>query len=48
MSMILCEKMDHNEAVVICGAQRFSNYDGYGSSFRWRPLEMVDLSPRFC
>ncbi|EFO25964.2 Poly(ADP-ribose) glycohydrolase [Loa loa] len=46
VSMILCEKMHHNEAIVICGAERFSGYDGYGSSFRWRPMEKMDSFPR--
>lgn len=47
VSMILCERMDHNEAVVICGAERFSDYGGYGSSFHWRPMGKVDSFPRF-
>ncbi|VDM14728.1 unnamed protein product [Wuchereria bancrofti] len=47
VSMILCERMHHNEAIVICGAERFSDYNGYGPSFRWRPMEKVDSFPRF-
>ncbi|CAG9533606.1 unnamed protein product [Cercopithifilaria johnstoni] len=46
VSMILCERMHHNEAIVICGAERFSDYGGYGSSFRWRPMGKVDSFPR--
>ncbi|VDO13221.1 unnamed protein product, partial [Brugia timori] len=46
VSMILCERMHHNEAIVICGAERFSDYNGYGSSFRWRPMEKMDSFPR--
>uniref|UniRef100_A0A1I8EXP4 poly(ADP-ribose) glycohydrolase n=1 Tax=Wuchereria bancrofti TaxID=6293 RepID=A0A1I8EXP4_WUCBA len=46
VSMILCERMHHNEAIVICGAERFSDYNGYGPSFRWRPMEKVDSFPR--
>ncbi|KAM3725439.1 Poly(ADP-ribose) glycohydrolase [Dirofilaria immitis] len=46
VSMILCERMHHNEAIVISGAERFSDYDGYGSSFRWRPMEKMNSFPR--
>ncbi|VDN02538.1 unnamed protein product, partial [Thelazia callipaeda] len=46
ISMLLCEKLDNNEAVVICGAERFSNYVGYGSSFRWCPMEIKNPLPR--
>lgn len=47
MSMIVCERMRHNEAIIICGAERFSDYSGYGSSFRWRPRKKIDSFPRF-
>uniref|UniRef100_A0A2K6W0V6 poly(ADP-ribose) glycohydrolase n=1 Tax=Onchocerca volvulus TaxID=6282 RepID=A0A2K6W0V6_ONCVO len=46
VSMILCERMHHNEAIVICGAEQFSDYDGYGSSFRWRPMKKMHSFPR--
>ncbi|KAL3982892.1 Poly (ADP-ribose) glycohydrolase (PARG) family protein [Acanthocheilonema viteae] len=46
VSMILCERMHHNEAIVICGAERFSDYSGYGSSFCWRPMVKADSFPR--
>ncbi|VDK84342.1 unnamed protein product [Litomosoides sigmodontis] len=46
VSMIVCERMRNNEAIIICGAERFSDYSGYGSSFRWRPRRKVDSFPR--
>uniref|UniRef100_A0A915PYA7 poly(ADP-ribose) glycohydrolase n=1 Tax=Setaria digitata TaxID=48799 RepID=A0A915PYA7_9BILA len=46
VAMLLCERMSHNEAIVICGAERFSDYIGYGSSFRWRPVKKLDSFPR--
>ncbi|VDK27510.1 unnamed protein product [Gongylonema pulchrum] len=46
VSMLLCEKMDDNEAIVICGAQRFSSYTGYGPTFRWQRMEHEDSTPR--
>uniref|UniRef100_A0A0N5AGM0 poly(ADP-ribose) glycohydrolase n=1 Tax=Syphacia muris TaxID=451379 RepID=A0A0N5AGM0_9BILA len=39
-SCIFCEKMNVDEALIISGAQRYSNYTGYGRSFKWRPLEV--------
>jgi len=34
-SMLFCEKMDDNEAIFIIGAQRYSQYTGYGYSFTY-------------
>jgi poly(ADP-ribose) glycohydrolase len=34
--MLFCAKMDDNEAIIITGAERFSNYSGYGGSFDWK------------
>ncbi|VDM38707.1 unnamed protein product [Toxocara canis] len=42
VSMLLCERMDHNESIVIVGAQRYSDYEGYGDSFQWYPLHSPD------
>jgi poly(ADP-ribose) glycohydrolase len=36
VSMLICAKMDDNEAIIIRGAERFSEYSGYGLSFEWR------------
>jgi len=45
VSLLLCEKMDTNEAVIITGAERYSGYSGYGSSFAWAG-NFVDESDR--
>ena len=36
ISMLFCAKMDDNEAIIIKGAERFSDYSGYGMSFQWK------------
>jgi len=35
VSRLLAEVLDDNETLVITGHQRFNNYVGYGSTFRW-------------
>eukprot|EP01105_Mastigella_eilhardi_P019587 TRINITY_DN4624_c0_g1_i1.p1 TRINITY_DN4624_c0_g1~~TRINITY_DN4624_c0_g1_i1.p1 ORF type:complete len:330 (-),score=69.79 TRINITY_DN4624_c0_g1_i1:727-1668(-) len=35
VSMLLCPPMDHNEAIVITGAERFSIYTGYTRAVKW-------------
>eukprot|EP00041_Stephanoeca_diplocostata_P025973 m.692380 g.692380 ORF g.692380 m.692380 type:complete len:662 (+) comp22863_c0_seq5:285-2270(+) len=35
VACLVCPAMAHNEAIVIKGAQRFSNYTGYARSFRF-------------
>lgn len=33
VSKIICEELSDNEAVIIYGARRFSNYTGYSDTF---------------
>jgi hypothetical protein len=49
ISCLVCEKMQPDEAILIVGAERYSNYDGYDSTFRWlhRPCFMASDLPRF-
>ncbi|XP_063697469.1 poly(ADP-ribose) glycohydrolase-like [Culicoides brevitarsis] len=35
VSMLFVECMKPNEAVLVTGAERFSNYSGYASTFKW-------------
>jgi len=35
VGLLLCERMAANEALVIRGVERFSNYTGYASTFMW-------------
>ncbi|PJF38989.1 MAG: hypothetical protein CUN54_09675, partial [Phototrophicales bacterium] len=35
VGMLVCAKMDENEAIVISGAEQFSKYRGYGTSVRY-------------
>lgn len=36
ISCLVCEKMEKNEAILIIGAERYSDYQGYGSTFCWK------------
>uniref|UniRef100_A0A914LEV2 poly(ADP-ribose) glycohydrolase n=1 Tax=Meloidogyne incognita TaxID=6306 RepID=A0A914LEV2_MELIC len=36
ISCFVCEKMEKNEAILIIGAERYSDYQGYGSTFCWK------------
>ena len=46
-SLLFCERMDVNEAIVIVGAERFCRYRGYGSSFEfagaWEGKEQYEV-----
>eukprot|EP01084_Bolivina_argentea_P251159 421130_1 len=44
VSLLLCEKMDENEAIAIVGSRQFSKYKGYGSSFQFNG-SYDDLKP---
>ena len=35
VSVLICEKMQNNESIVILGAERFCNYTGYGKTFKY-------------
>ena len=35
MSLLLCEKMRVNESIAIVGSEIFSEYTGYGKTFKW-------------
>lgn len=35
VSLLFSERMGSNEAILIRGAERFSSYTGYASSFEW-------------
>lgn len=36
VSCLLCEKMAPDEAILIIGAERYSDYEGYAETFRWK------------
>jgi len=46
-SLLFCERMDVNEAILIVGAERFCRYRGYGSSFEfagaWEGKEQYEV-----
>ncbi|VDK26367.1 unnamed protein product [Anisakis simplex] len=46
VSMLICERMRRNESIVIVGAQRYSDYAGYGNSFQWYPLHAPEALSR--
>jgi len=35
VSMLLCSRMESDEAIIITGCERFSTYSGYGQSFKF-------------
>uniref|UniRef100_A0A0D6QSN1 PARG catalytic Macro domain-containing protein n=1 Tax=Araucaria cunninghamii TaxID=56994 RepID=A0A0D6QSN1_ARACU len=43
--MLFCPVMEDNEAIEIVGAERFSNYEGYASTFRFAG-NYIDKRPR--
>jgi poly(ADP-ribose) glycohydrolase len=45
VSRLLCEKLSPNEAVLIIGPMRFSNYSGYRDTFAWASHH-EDKTPR--
>ncbi|KAF9958634.1 hypothetical protein BGZ65_001293, partial [Modicella reniformis] len=44
-SRLFTQTMQENEAVLIKGAERYSNYNGYGTTFSWHS-DHVDDTPR--
>jgi len=36
VSLVVCERMAPNEAIIIAGTRRYSTYSGYGRSFAWK------------
>ncbi|KAK6750088.1 hypothetical protein RB195_002213 [Necator americanus] len=46
VSCLLCEKMGPFEAIHIVGAQRYSDYFGYGETLEWNQLEDYGSEPR--
>ncbi|KAG0324438.1 hypothetical protein BGZ99_001820 [Dissophora globulifera] len=45
VSRLFTQNLQDNEALLIKGAERFSNYNGYGASFTWHS-DFVDHTPR--
>jgi len=45
VSRLFTEQLANNECLVITGAERFSNYSGYGRTFRW-VSDHRDVAPR--
>ena len=36
VSMLFCETLDEKETVLIKGAERFNDYEGYSDTFKWK------------
>ncbi|KAG0363523.1 hypothetical protein BGZ54_008133, partial [Gamsiella multidivaricata] len=45
LSRLFIQSLEDNEAVLIKGAERYSNYNGYASTFTWHS-DFVDDTPR--
>jgi poly(ADP-ribose) glycohydrolase len=46
VSMLVTESLDSNEALMMTGCERFSNYEGYADSFKWKS-DHRDKTPMF-
>lgn len=44
MTVLVCEKMDFNEAIFISNVRRYANYDGFASTLEFK--SGVDISPK--
>lgn len=47
VSCLVCEKMEPNEAIFIIGAERYSDYEGYGRTFKWKNRTRDGREPRY-
>ncbi len=36
VSLLFCETLDEKETILIKGAERFNDYEGYSDTFRWK------------
>lgn len=45
ISRLFTEELQDNEALLIKGAERYSNYNGYARTFEWHS-DHVDETPR--
>jgi len=47
VSKFLCHKMEPNEVIIITGAEKYSKYTGYASSYQFVPCaDFVDNTER--
>jgi len=46
ISLLVCERMAPNEAIIIAGTRRYSTYSGYGRSFAWKSQYSKALPPK--
>nr|XP_033338421.1 poly(ADP-ribose) glycohydrolase isoform X1 [Megalopta genalis]XP_033338422.1 poly(ADP-ribose) glycohydrolase isoform X1 [Megalopta genalis]XP_033338424.1 poly(ADP-ribose) glycohydrolase isoform X1 [Megalopta genalis]XP_033338425.1 poly(ADP-ribose) glycohydrolase isoform X1 [Megalopta genalis]XP_033338426.1 poly(ADP-ribose) glycohydrolase isoform X1 [Megalopta genalis]XP_033338427.1 poly(ADP-ribose) glycohydrolase isoform X1 [Megalopta genalis] len=44
ITMLVTEELDDTEALVVCGIERYSKYDGYSNTFKWTG-DFVDETP---
>lgn len=45
VTMLVTEELDNTEALVVSGVERYSKYEGYNSTFKWKG-DFVDETPR--
>lgn len=45
VTMLVTEALDDTEALVICGVEQYSKYEGYSDNFQWAG-DYVDETPR--
>ncbi|XP_014470896.1 PREDICTED: poly(ADP-ribose) glycohydrolase-like [Dinoponera quadriceps] len=45
VTMLVTEELDDTEALIVSGIERYSKYEGYSSTFKWKG-DFVDETPR--
>jgi len=45
VTMLVTEELDDTEALIVSGIERYSKYEGYSNTFKWRG-DFVDETPR--
>jgi len=45
VTMLVTEELDDTEALIVSGIERYSKYEGYSNTFKWKG-DFVDETPR--
>jgi poly(ADP-ribose) glycohydrolase len=45
VTMLITEELDDTEALIVSGIERYSKYEGYSNTFKWKG-DYVDETPR--
>lgn len=45
VTMLVTEELDDTEALIVSGIERYSKYEGYSNTFKWKG-DFIDETPR--